>query len=499
MTSAGLALQFAVRAFWHPETGIVRGAHSRRFTTPAKSPRYANANRAGFGAVRGLRQMPRVLIGCAWLCVIIALGGSLIAAEEASAQTRPSASRDPAEHAKALAVLRSRIDVITNKLRAELTQRKKEEVRLEEVEVQLGDTTRRLFDLEQQSTTVRTEVDAATKRAARLKVKLDEEQRALRLLVRAALSVGRKGQLQHLLSHTSPVSAGRALTYARYLHERTAAQLTRLSKASDEIIALQQTLGQRQLRVQTLIQQTRETQEQLLTQRNERSSVLAIVNLRILDKREALARLNTDRDRLTRLISALREALAAAKVPPRPAPTPKPQPARPTEPAGPSLNPGELLEREGFAKRIGKLEWPVDGKIKHRYGTRRPQSGLTWKGIWFDARNGQAVRAVSHGQVAFADWLRGFGLLLIIDHGDGYMSLYGHNASLLKEPGDWVDTNDEIALLGDSGGLASGGLYFEIRKDGRPQNPARWLLSSARRAELRKARATANRQPGQSS
>ena len=109
-----------------------------------------------------------------------------------------------------------------------------------------------------------------------------------------------------------------------------------------------------------------------------------------------------------------------------------------------------------------------------RFGTRRKSGNLSWQGVLIGAPQGEAVHAISHGRIAFADWLRGFGLLLIIDHGDGFMSLYGRNQSLFKEVGDWVNAGELIAIVGESGGDDEGGLYFEIRHNGAPRNPGKW-------------------------
>jgi septal ring factor EnvC (AmiA/AmiB activator) len=120
------------------------------------------------------------------------------------------------------------------------------------------------------------------------------------------------------------------------------------------------------------------------------------------------------------------------------------------------------------------LRWPAQGHLAKRFGTLRGNSGLKWQGVLIEAPEGGQVRAVSQGRVAFSDWMRGFGLLLIIDHGDGYMTLYGHNQALYKEVGEWVDSGEVVASLGASGGQTQAGLYFEIRHNGQPVNPLGW-------------------------
>jgi len=136
--------------------------------------------------------------------------------------------------------------------------------------------------------------------------------------------------------------------------------------------------------------------------------------------------------------------------------------------------PDPNINRKTFAKLRGQLAWPVDGKVDKLFGRQKRPSNLLWQGIMIYAPAGNHVRAVSHGRVAFADWFRGFGYLIIIDHGNSYLSLYGHNESLFKSAGEWVESGDIIGSIGSSGGQQKPGLYFEIRKKGKPQNPTRW-------------------------
>jgi septal ring factor EnvC (AmiA/AmiB activator) len=120
------------------------------------------------------------------------------------------------------------------------------------------------------------------------------------------------------------------------------------------------------------------------------------------------------------------------------------------------------------------MAWPVEGRITERFGRPRNSGKMKWQGVRLKAETGATVSAIHHGRVVYADWLRGSGLLLVIDHGEGYMSLYAHNESLLRDVGEWVSTGAAIATVGDSGGQSEAGLYFEIRKDGKPTNPQAW-------------------------
>ena len=179
----------------------------------------------------------------------------------------------------------------------------------------------------------------------------------------------------------------------------------------------------------------------------QRRDVVARLTQELNDQSRQLDRLQSDERDLQTLITGLEEALADI--------------------------PAEHPQQLAFVGLRGRLPWPASGRIVNRFGS--PKLGaLVWDGVMISAPEGREVRAVHHGRVAFADWLRGFGLMLIVDHGDGYMTLYGHNQSLFKEAGDWVEVGEPVALVGSSGGREQAGVYFGIRYQGRAVDPAKW-------------------------
>ncbi|MFT5393838.1 MAG: septal ring factor EnvC (AmiA/AmiB activator) [Gammaproteobacteria bacterium] len=380
-----------------------------------------------------------------------------------------------------LETLRAQVKAITTELKRELVHQRTEEAALEAVEVSLGNTTRALFTLERQRAALNKGHATLRRRSGGIEQQMARERRALAVLVRAAFSIGRRGDLQQLMSQASPADAGRAISYARYLHQRSAARVLELQALTDEQSTVDAELVQENRRIDAHISKTRTVQTRLEGQRDDRANVLARVNLRIVDKRETLSHLAEDEKRLGRLLIQLAKALEQT-------PQKRTSSTKRTRPKAPVLRPGpdttlrrtELVARAQFSTRTGRLPWPVNGRVSNARGTPGPSGNLSGQGLWFTANAGDNVRAVSPGQVVFANWLRGFGLLLIIDHADGYMSLYGHNSTLLKEAGEWVDTGDVIALLGDSGGLSKAALYFELRKNGHTINPTRWLARNKR-------------------
>ncbi len=177
---------------------------------------------------------------------------------------------------------------------------------------------------------------------------------------------------------------------------------------------------------------------------------------KIKNQENTLSSLENSRGRIENLLKSLGELLADI-------------------PSNPSV-------KQPFVAQKGKLPWPATGSFLSKFGQSKNQGDLKWNGVLIKADFGAPIKVVSHGRVAFSDWLQGFGFITIIDHGDGYMSLYGNSESLLKQTGDWVSAGDVIATAGDSGGQPQSGVYFEIRSRGKPVNPAKWCNSKATHA-----------------
>ena len=204
-----------------------------------------------------------------------------------------------------------------------------------------------------------------------------------------------------------------------------------------------------------------------------RREILAAVSAHVTRQRHELASLRRDEDRLSKLVEKLARAAAAAP-PSRPPATSKTRTEAP--PPGKAVAGG--AGDEAFRRLRGRLRLPVTGELASRFGSPREGSGISSKGVFIRARSGQEVRAVAPGRVVFADWLRGFGNLLILDHGGGYLSLYGNNEALLHRAGDEVRTGEPLATVGASGGAEESGLYFELRFRGKPFDPLPWARRS---------------------
>lgn len=290
---------------------------------------------------------------------------------------------------------------------------------------------------------------------------LAEQRSALSEQVRAAYSMGHQQNLKMLLNQQDPAKAGRAQAYFNYLNRARQQQIdtfldTYQQKKQTET-SLQQTLTAQNKLLKTQRAKKRQRQQQRL----QRKKLLAELSKKIKNQESTLSNLEDSRGRIENLLKSLGELLADI----------------PTSPS----------ENQPFTAQKGKLPWPVKGRFLNTYGQPKNYGDLTWNGVLIKAELGTPVRVISHGRVAFSDWLQGFGFITIIDHGDGYMSLYGHNESLFKQTGDWVQAGEVIATAGDSGGQLTSGVYFEIRSRGKPINPSSWCSSKARHTSGRPA------------
>lgn len=363
----------------------------------------------------------------------------------------PSCSRaagDAGDKARELQQVRSRIQALQERFRRGGEEKTRAERELQRLESGIG-------RLQQRLRTIAEELDRDGQQLAELQSRqqrqleaLQTQRRQLASEVRAAYLMGHQQQIKLLLNQQQPASVGRVLVYFAYLTRARSERIASLHETLRQLRQLEEQIEQKRARLNALQQRKRAESQRLEQQKRERQALVARLSQQLQAQGGELKRLQADERRLRELVASLQDVFADI-----------------------SADSGQRLP---FAKLKGKLGWPVRGRLSKRFGSRRGNSGLKWEGVMIAAPEGGAVHAVAAGRVAFADWMRGFGLLLIIDHGDGYMSLYGHNESLYKEVGEWVDSGEVIATTGASGGQTKSGLYFELRHRGRPINPLRW-------------------------
>jgi septal ring factor EnvC (AmiA/AmiB activator) len=268
--------------------------------------------------------------------------------------------------------------------------------------------------------------------------------------LRAAYFMGRNEPLKLLLNQRDPAQFGRNLTYYGYFGRLRANQISEINENIAKIDELKAEIEEEDAQLALLEDQNRDRINELDTARRQRGRVLASLEKQSSDRNAVLKRLTQQQAQLERLLKDLSRAIEAAPYDPN----------------------------DAFAKLRGKLAWPVAGHVETSFGDTIA-GGLRSNGIVIAADRGNAVTAVQEGRVVYADWLPGRGLLIIIDHGNGYMSLYGHNEQLFKQAGATVKAGDTIAAAGDTGGRSKSGLYFEIRRAGKPVDPRPWFRTDA--------------------
>lgn len=389
----------------------------------------------------GLRAAaPRLAALCAGALLALGLAATPSLAQRADrAQTEAELGR-----------IRSEIDKIRAQVSRDAAERDRLTRELRSAEQSVAGARDRLRELQRQrndSRKRRDEIEAQGRARAR---ELADERNALSGQLRAAYMIGREEPLKLLLNQRDPARAGRMFAYYGYFGRARAGQIARIREHIATLAELQAQLEAEEQRYATLEQQQKDELQVLEAARSERGAVLAKVQQESRSRVASLERLRKEQAALERLLRELRRAVERF----------------PSD------------SRDPFAKLRGKLTWPVAGRVAARYGETRA-GGLKWEGMLLTAERGAAVRSIYHGRVIYADWLAGLGLLVIVDHGGGYMSLYGHNDALFRKVGERVTAGDSIAAVGDSGGRPRPELYFEIRRNARPLDPRPWFQKPA--------------------
>jgi septal ring factor EnvC (AmiA/AmiB activator) len=363
------------------------------------------------------------------------------------------AGADYKESQAQLEQVRQRIQQLQLQMRQERARQDEVSTQLRKLDAAVAAAAGRLRDVEQQLADADRRVAALGREVAAQQARIGAHREQLGQQLRAAYANSGSGYLKLLLNADDPLRLGRILTYHRYLQaarkqemDAAAAQLLRLSKLEQELASEKAVLEQ--LRLQALV-----SQQEIAAARAQRAEALVAIEARIATRGDELDRLKADAAELEQLLERLRGALADVQ--------------------------DLRLDKQPFRNGRGQLEWPLNGPLLARFGEDRGIGGMRWSGVLIQGREGEPVRSVARGHVVFADWLRGFGLLLIIDHGDGFMTLYGNNEAIFKENGDWVQPGEVIASVGAGGMPRAAGVYFEVRAGGKPVNPLQWLRPAA--------------------
>jgi len=348
-----------------------------------------------------------------------------------------------------LATVRAEIERVTREVSAEQVERDRLTKELRSAEISVGEARDQWLEVRRQRA-----ADAARRSALAAEQKqregeLADNRAALAGQMRAAYSIGRQEPLKLLLNQKDPSVAPRMFAYYGYFGRARADQIKLIEDDVTRIAELEGELEAEDQKLAELEKEQRARLDALETAREKRSHVLASLEVQSHTRAQNLERLRAQQSGLEKLLRELRSALARYPV----------------------------EGNDAFTRLRGKLSWPVSGHLIARYGDARA-GGVRWDGVLVATERGNPVKAVCQGRVIYADWLPGLGLLAIVDHGDGYLSLYGHNEKLLKAVGEEVAAGDTIAAAGDSGGSSRPELYFEIRKAGKPVDPRPWFRTA---------------------
>jgi septal ring factor EnvC (AmiA/AmiB activator) len=372
----------------------------------------------------------------------------LAPAAPAPAQNQPGApalNRVAAE--SKLGEVLQEIGRLTAQLEASRTEHRKEQDALRQLDLQIQQVNRDLRALEARR--LGHEEELAELEVQRGKYLAGLRQRMDRLAeqLQAAYRSRRQSKMKLVLNQDDPRLLGRMLAYYEYFNHAQVQQISLLREALTRLEVMQQSIDRELERLASLTSEQRALLGHLNGQRQERESLLAELDRQLGNDESRLQELERNRRDLETLIERLTDVLADI--------------------------PADLGSRVGVEQQKGRLPMPVAGPVKNAYGQSR-DGGLSWQGWLIGTEPGTEVSAVAYGRIAFADWLRGYGLLIIIDHGHGFMSLYGHNESLLLEVGAWVEPGEAISVVGANPG-SDQGLYFELRRGGKAIDPAGWL------------------------
>ena len=372
-------------------------------------------------------------------CLLLLLG--LLAAAGAA----PGQARD-ADAERRLEALKARIAVIEREQREAAERRDREARALRQAELGVAARAGELERTRAERRAAEARRDELAGRREQLAGALAGDTEALARELRAAWLAGREPRLRVALNQEDPARLGRMLAWYRYVAADRAQRIGTLRERLAELATVTAALEAERARLAALEERQGQALAGLESAREARARAVAELNADLARRDQESARLREEAAALERLLEELRAAVADLPIP----------------------------DAEPFPRQRGQLAWPVEGPVLRAFGSRRGE-GPASNGLLIGAAQGSEVKAVWHGRVAYADWLPGLGLLLVLEHGDGFMSLYGHNEVLFGAVGDWVAAGQALGRVGDSGGRDQAGLYFEIRKGAAPENPAAWL------------------------
>jgi septal ring factor EnvC (AmiA/AmiB activator) len=386
-----------------------------------------------------------------------------------------------------LDALKQRLQTLQEEFRNTQADRHEAADELRQSERAISSAVRQLRQLDGDRQRARADLQALAQQAAAATTSIQQQQTHLAQVLKAAYLRGQGDALKLVLNGGDPNQTARDLRYLAHLSRAQNAMIESLRADLAQLATLQQQAMQKSQDLAQLQAAHEAEQKKLMAEKQQREQVMQKLSEQIQQQRLEISNLKRDERSLTQLVERLNRLMAqqAAREAARARAAQQAEKTRAEEKgaAGKSRRPVAVNTEtpvafstdQPFSRLKGSLRLPVAGELMNRFGAPRDDGGLSWKGLFIRAAQGSAVKVIAAGQVVFSEWLRGFGNLIIVDHGEGYMSLYSNNESLYKQVGERVQPGDAIAAVGNSGGQPDTGLYFEMRHQSRPVNPLLWM------------------------
>ena len=390
--------------------------------------------------------------------------------------TAPIANGRQAARERDLQELRGRIERLQKELAAAEESRGEAAEQLKESARAVSESQRALFELGRKRDEIEAQLQSLARQEGEIRSGMAQQEALAGKLLRLQYQQGSSDRLRLALEGRDAATAARHIQYYGYIQRSRASLIGDLRRKAERLAVLEQEVAARRDELAANEVHARGEAEHLERERARRAAVVARIAGDIARGRAEIGKLKRDQARLARLVEEIARTLARREAQRR-------QAERKDVERKPAAGKGRPVDRVAdastasrpFAQLQGKLRLPVRGELASRFGAPREEPGTTWKGLFIRAVTGATVHAVADGRVVYADWLRGFGNLLILDHGNGFMSLYAYADSLLRTVGENVRSGDVVAHAGTSAGNEDSGLYFELRRDGKPFDPMRWV------------------------
>lgn len=350
---------------------------------------------------------------------------------------------------------------------------------LKDSETAISSANKKLREINQKQNKNKNTLSTLKKQSLTLNESLGEQQKRLSSLLRQQYMHGNQSYTQLILQNKNPSEIARDVKYFSYITKQHAMVIDDMQGSLIKVKALNNKTAEALKQVAELKARQEAEKKELEQQKQEKSKVVKTLSKQISAQRGQIKKLTRDEKNLSNLVERL------AKIIPKKVKKTKKKLAKPIDDEDKKSNqviannedtPTNMYSGSNFSSLKGKLRLPARGELTNRFGAKRDDTGISWKGLFIRAAEGADVKTVASGRVVFADWMRGFGNLIIVDHGSGYMSLYGNNQAVLKNVGEEVTAGDAIASIGNSGGNESNGVYYELRRNSQPFDPMSWSV-----------------------